>query len=191
MTSSSGLPAGPPRPSTRLAAALAMAEADTRAVLAEHGVRGGAASRTAARAVYAAARALGVYLPAAADQALPDDPVDLTGGDTGIVDVAGDPRAIGGALVGVDRAVMLDHVAVAVVEAAADDGSGARVLVALELTGRLNRTSTVVRTLHLLDWDGAAALVAELTGVAARAGAPHSDVFQQRLDVRIDEQAGL
>lgn len=80
----------------------------------------------------------------------------------------GDAFGIGNAEIDVRRAVLLDGCTVAVVGTANPDGAG-RAL-ALNLEGRLNKGTTRVDVLYLMDADGAAVIISELLGLAGRVG---------------------
>ncbi|MGY4645875.1 hypothetical protein [Cellulomonas sp. URHB0016] len=80
----------------------------------------------------------------------------------------GDAFGIGDASIDVTRAILLDAVSVAVVGTANPAGAG-RAL-ALNLEGRLNKGTTRVDVLYLMDSDGAATIISELLGLAGRVG---------------------
>jgi hypothetical protein len=81
--------------------------------------------------------------------------------------IGGSPHGRGDALVDVRRAVLLDDLHVVLVDTLNKDG-GTRVI-GLQLSGRINKSRTRSSLLYLFDEDGAAALIAELLGLAGRA----------------------
>lgn len=81
--------------------------------------------------------------------------------------IGGTPFGRGDALIDAEGAVLLGDVAVAMVGIGSAEGIGTAI--ALELGGRVNKSTVRQETLYLLDADGAAVLVAELLGVADRA----------------------
>lgn len=101
-----------------------------------------------------------------------------------------DPRAVGGAITGpssnvvIDsrRAVLMDHVYVARVETP-DQG----IVMALQLSGRINKSTDTDRAqiLFLFDGDGGASIVAELLGLAGRMGSDYVDAFTHRAMERL------
>lgn len=104
-----------------------------------------------------------------------------------------DPRRAGGAVVAVDsgesgalldtrRAVIVDEAEVCEVNVPSDG----RRMIALFLAGRINHTADRAAILHLLNGDGAAALVTQLVGLAARMGPEFEAEFRSALDARID-----
>jgi hypothetical protein len=108
-----------------------------------------------------------------------DEPV----GDGGsIVDVAGDPHARGGVLMDARNAVLMDAVDVSLVDTKGEDE---QLVCALLLAGRVNYQDRRATQLYLFDADGAAAIISELTGLAARAGGQFSEDFQARLQTRL------
>jgi len=97
----------------------------------------------------------------------------------------GDAFGIGDARIDVTRAVLLDGVTVAVVGTA--DPSGAGRALALNLEGRLNKGTTRVDVLYLMDSDGAASIISELLGLAGRVGPD----FLAELLARVEKVPGL
>ena len=108
-----------------------------------------------------------------------DDPT--SGG--GMVDVAGDPFARGGVVLDARKAVLMDEIDVTLVDTKRDEPPAAAML----LQGRINYGTGRTKQLYLYDADGAAALVSQLVGLAARAGGEYAREFQQRLDERMKE----
>jgi hypothetical protein len=92
---------------------------------------------------------------------------------------AGDAFGIGDATIDATRAVLLDEVTVAVV-GTIDPTGGGRAL-ALNLEGRVNKSTSRVDVLYLMDSDGAAAIVSELLGLAARVGPDFLDALLARI----------
>jgi hypothetical protein len=78
----------------------------------------------------------------------------------------GTPHGQGDALVNTEGAVLLEDVTVVVVGTANAFGAG-RAL-AMELGGRVNKSTDRSSTLYLFDEEGAAVIVSELLGLAAR-----------------------
>jgi hypothetical protein len=118
-----------------------------------------------------------------------DDPREASTRDS-IIDIAGDPYARGGALLDARAAVLLDSVDVVLVDTKRDDP----VAMMLALAGRLNYSTARVEHAYLFGPDGAAGLVSELVGLAARAagagghGARFADEFRALLDERMERQ---
>ena len=94
-----------------------------------------------------------------------------------------DPRKLGGGIVGpggpydenavlVDtrNAVILEGTEVAIVGAVRKGVLDEKPIMSLVMLGRINKTDERVQVLYLMNHDGAAALVTELIGLAARAG---------------------
>lgn len=92
----------------------------------------------------------------------------------------GNAFGIGDAEIDVRRAVLLDGVTVAVVGTA--DPTGAGRALAVNLEGRLNKSVERVDVLYLTDADGAASIVAEILGLAARVGPDFLDALLARID---------
>jgi hypothetical protein len=102
-----------------------------------------------------------------------------------------DPRRPGGDIAGpggpfdknavvisAENAVLLDHATVAQME-----DSHYSDIIAMQLDGRINQTQERARILYVFDVDGAAAIITELYGVAARMGPEFFDLLRDRLDV--------
>lgn len=83
------------------------------------------------------------------------------------------------AIIDTRGAILLGNVHVAVIGAV--DPTGARTMLALELGGRVNKTTTNTETLYLLDTDGAAVLVSEILGLAGRASPAFLDMLLDRI----------
>jgi hypothetical protein len=81
--------------------------------------------------------------------------------------IGGSPFGRADAIIDTEQAVLLGDVAVAMVGVGRVDG--VETAIALELGGRVNKSTTRHETLYLLDADGPAVLIAELLGVADRA----------------------
>lgn len=95
--------------------------------------------------------------------------------------IGGSPHGRGDAVIDARRAVLLDDISVVVVGTA--DPTGASRALALELGGRINKSSERSDVLYLFDEDGAAAIISELLGMAGRI----SPAFLDRLLARIGE----
>lgn len=109
-----------------------------------------------------------------------------------------DPRVPGGSIIGpggphdrhavildTDHAVLLDDLTVTQVET-----SGRDVILAMQLSGRINKTPDRATMLVLLSGDGAAALITELTALATRIGPEFASAFHDRLR-HLEEQGAL
>jgi hypothetical protein len=107
-----------------------------------------------------------------------------------------DPRRLGGSIGGTDdpygyrtaaldftNAVLLAHVTVARVEPIRHGQRGS-LMIALQLNGRINKTTDETQVLYLLDEDGVASILTELHGVAARSGWS----FNQEVLARLQER---
>lgn len=106
------------------------------------------------------------------------DPRKLGGG---ITDVAADPNARAGAIIDTRNAVLLDGVEVSLVDEAPRPPATARApYLALELRGRVNRSSDRAEVLYLFDEDGAAAIISELVGLATRIGPEFAERLLER-----------
>jgi hypothetical protein len=92
---------------------------------------------------------------------------------------AGDAFGRGDAEIDASRAVLLDGCTVAVVGTA--DPTGAGRALALNLEGRVNKSTSRVDVLFLMDSDGAAAIISELLGLAARVGPDFLDELLARV----------
>jgi hypothetical protein len=120
-----------------------------------------------------------------------DDPRGQATTGAAVTDVAGDPHAVGGALLDARSAVLLDTVDVALVDTKADEEP---VAMLLALGGRINYADDRVQHAYLFGPDGAAGLVSELVGLAARAGGAgpaharlFAEEFQAVLSRRMEE----
>lgn len=105
------------------------------------------------------------------------DPRALPGAIVG----PGGPRDEGAVLIDTRHAVLVDHSTVAVV----DNPSDGRHLMAVLLEGKINRTEDRSAVLHLINGDGAAALVSQIVGLAARIGPAFEAEFRASLDARM------
>ena len=110
--------------------------------------------------------------------------------DAGVVDVAGDPYAEGGALVDARSAVLIDSMDVVLVDTKQDEP----LAMFLSLAGRINYSSDRVEHVYLYGPDGAAAFVTQHLGLAKRAQAMHaehgkrfSEAFQTDVNRRLAE----
>ena len=92
----------------------------------------------------------------------------------------GGPYSRGEHVVDATAAVLLDDITVVMVGAV--DSSGVAARVGLELGGRINKSTRRSSTLYLMDSDGAAAIIAELIGLANRAGGDYLAELHDRLD---------
>lgn len=107
-----------------------------------------------------------------------------------------DPRVAGGSIIGpdADGGVLLDTRNAVVLDAstvsAAGNPSDGYTVAALFLEGKLNRRPDRAAVLFLTDAAGAAQLVAQLVGLAARMGVDFETEFRQALDAQMDA-AGL
>lgn len=93
------------------------------------------------------------------------DPRDLGGSIAG----PGGPHDRGGVVVDARKAIIVDGSEVAIVDAVRG-GEPAEQIIALNILGRLNKTTDRVSVMAFLNEDGAAGLVTELVAVASRAG---------------------
>lgn len=117
------------------------------------------------------------------------DPREQATTGAAVVDVAGDPRAQGGAVLDARSAVLMDSVDVVLVDTKHDDP----VVMMLALAGRVNYSHDRVEHAYMFSPDGAAALVSELVGLAARASshaAEHGQRFAAEFTVALDERMG-
>lgn len=107
---------------------------------------------------------------------------------------ATDPRKAGGSIAGpggprdrnsmvldTTHAVLLDDSTVCLVET---DSQG--VVLAMQLAGRINKTDDRANVLYLMDEDGAAAIISELTALARRIGPQFHARLMDRIDVLHD-----
>lgn len=93
--------------------------------------------------------------------------------------VGGAPHGRGDALVDVTGAVLLHEVHVVAVDALG--GDGATRALAMQLVGRVNKTPDTSSVLYLFEVDGAAAIVSELLGLAARIGPEFRELLLARI----------
>lgn len=108
------------------------------------------------------------------------DPRSLKGSIAG----PGGPKDRNGVVLDATRAVLLDRVDVCAVETTQGDA------IACLLAGRINRSRDRAEVLFLFDLDGAAAIVTELLGLAARMDAPElRDLILTRIDQLADADA--
>lgn len=104
-----------------------------------------------------------------------------------------DPRKLRGAIAGPggahDRnafvidatdAVLMDTVQVVIAEAPLN-------LWVLNLAGRINKSQDRAEIVYMFDTDGAAAIITELTGIAARQGPAVMAELNTRIDERLDK----
>jgi hypothetical protein len=117
-----------------------------------------------------------------------DDPRQQATSGAAVTDVAGDPHARGGAILDARAAVLMDGVEVVLIDTKRDEP----VAMLLALSGRINYATERVEHAYLFGPDGAAALISELAGLAARAagGPEHAHrfaaEFQTELNRRMD-----
>lgn len=101
-----------------------------------------------------------------------------------------DPRKAGGAIVTTGTDTLLDTRNAVIVDGAevckVGNPSDGVTFMALFLEGRLNHSTDRSAILHLLGPDGAAALVSQLVGLAARMGPDFETEFRAALDARMD-----
>ena len=93
-----------------------------------------------------------------------------------------DPYSRDSVVVDTSNAVLLDSTVAAIVHLTRNGQPGADAI-GLTLAGRINQRRDRAEVLYLLDEDGAAALIAELIGVTARAG---STSFPAKLEAALD-----
>jgi hypothetical protein len=84
------------------------------------------------------------------------------------------------ALIDTTDAILLDETHVAVLGSMSM--TGVETVIALELEGRVNRTTDRHDVLYLLNADGAAGIISELLGVAGRADPAFLQVLLDRID---------
>lgn len=108
------------------------------------------------------------------------DPVDGSVGGT--IAGPGGPYDRDAVVVDTTNAVLLDTTVAAIV-ALTRGGKADGDAIALTLEGRVNHREARAEVLYLMDEDGAAALIAELVGVAARAG---SATFPAKLEAALE-----
>lgn len=105
-----------------------------------------------------------------------DDPRKLGGGIVG----PGGPHDVGGVIVDTRNAILLDDLMVSTVD---DVGSG-RAAIAMQLSGRINRSPDRAKVLYLFGTDGAAGLITELLALMGRAGLD-MEAFLADMDERL------
>jgi hypothetical protein len=103
-----------------------------------------------------------------------------------MVDVAGDPHAVGGVVLDARAAVLLETTEVVLVDTKSEEP----VRMMLALGGRINYADDHVEHAYLFGPDGAAALVSELVGLAARAAGAdgHGERFATEFQALLDER---
>lgn len=102
-----------------------------------------------------------------------------SGGDA----VLGSPYGRGDSVLDTRGAVLMDHMDVILVDTKADELPA----MALVIEGRVNYGTRRVKQMYLFGTDGAAGLVSEIVGLAARAGPGFGTDFQADLARRMDE----
>ena len=102
-----------------------------------------------------------------------------SGGDS----VGGSPYGRGDSVIDIRGAVLLDYNEVILVDAKRDEPPA----VAMLLEGRVNYENRRVKQMYMFGSDGAAALVTQLVGLAARAGGEFAAEFRQAFDERLEE----
>ena len=93
--------------------------------------------------------------------------------------IGGSPHGQGDAIINATRAVLLDDIQVVLIDTLNKEG-GSRVI-GMELSGRINKSTTRSESLYLFDEDGAAAIISQLLALAGRAD------FLPELMTRLDE----
>lgn len=93
----------------------------------------------------------------------------------------GGPYDEEGVVIDTTDAILMDSVNVAIVGSVTDK-EVTEIVFALELEGKLNNKPDRQTNLYLFDADGAAAIVAELIGIATRIGPEFQEFLQARLD---------
>jgi hypothetical protein len=95
----------------------------------------------------------------------------------------GGPYDRGQVIIDTRYAVLLEETVVSMV----DNPSDGRRVASMLLHGRVNRATERTRVLYLFDADGAAAIVTELIGLAARAGGDYAAEFKLAVEHRMGE----
>lgn len=95
----------------------------------------------------------------------------------------GSPHERHGVVVDATDAVLLEDVMVTLIEPY-HQGKAMRPGIALQLSGRVNKTQEQSRVLYLFNEDGAAAIISELLGLAQRSSGFMPD-FMERLMERL------
>ncbi len=106
-----------------------------------------------------------------------------------IIDVSGDPYAVGGALLDARSAVLLDGMEVVLVDTKRDEA----VSMMMALRGRVNYSPDRVEHAYLFGPGGAAALVTEVSALAARAkavGGEHGQRFASEFESEFQRRLG-
>lgn len=93
--------------------------------------------------------------------------------------IGGSAFGRGDSIINTEGSVLLGNVTAAVL--GAGRSTGIETIIALELGGRVNHTTTQHETLYLLDADGAASLVAEIFGVAGRVSPAFLELLLDRI----------
>lgn len=106
-----------------------------------------------------------------------------SGGDA--VAITDDPYARGSNVLDLREAVLLDANEVILVDRHPDSGDPPAI--ALMMEGRVNMREERVKQCYVFGPDGAAALISQLTGLAARAGGEFAVEFQALLEQRMRE----
>jgi len=91
----------------------------------------------------------------------------------------GSAFGIGDAEIDPQDAVLLDGCTVAIVGTA--DPTGAGRAVAMNLEGRINKSTARSDVLYLMDLDGAAIVISELLGLIGRSGPNALDALMERI----------
>lgn len=106
---------------------------------------------------------------------------DATGLPSDLVDVAGDPFARGGVLLDARHAILMEEVDVCLVDSDPSD-EGAEPLLMMLLSGRVNMRDEHAKVMFMFGADGAAAVISQLLGLAARIGPEFMALLEQRMD---------
>jgi len=109
------------------------------------------------------------------------DPRTLKGSIAG----PGGPRDRDAVVVDPTHAVLLDDIAVCLVEPQRDNHRVGRPCLAMTLRGRVNHLTEHAEVLFLFDADGAAAVVTELLALGARLPGPMALEFDAAVDRRL------
>lgn len=115
-----------------------------------------------------------------------DDPREQATTGAAITDVAGDPHAVGGALLDARSAVLMDSVDVVLVDTMASEP----VAMVLALGGRINYADDRIEHAYMFGPDGAAGLVSELIALAGRASGlePHGKRFAAEFEADLERR---
>lgn len=87
-------------------------------------------------------------------------------------------------VVDTEGACLVHHTTAALI-----DGVGDGTVIGLELEGRVNEKRHRHTQLYVLDAEGAAAVVAEITAVYSRAGRELAEAFTRALDTALEAQS--